>query len=387
MAETNYQRCTQCVMDTTTKLITFDKNGVCNFCAKHKEISSKTTRLPLEIRRNKFQADIERIKRIGKDNKYDCIVGISGGMDSTYIAYLAKQNGLRALLVHFDNGWNSNLAISNIEKIVNYTGFDLHTHVINWELFKDLQKAYFRASVVDIEVPTDQLIFAALYKIARQYGVKSILSGENMFTETIMPLDWAFEFKLDYTNLKNIHAKYGEKKLKDFPKIGLRQRMKYERERIELYCLINNTDYNYHEVISTLQKEIGWTNYTGKHFESVFTRFYQGYILPKKFGYDKRLPHLSNLINSGFITREEALKELGKPPYPIAQQMEDLEYILKKWDMSREEFEEIMKRPQVGHDVYGYDKPSWWLKVENWWYFFYRYKFAYPLGLIKRPVN
>lgn len=224
MTEKKYQRCTQCILDTTSQLISFDEKGVCNFCYKHKDITSKTTGLPLADRQTLFYNDINKIKRIGVDNKYDCIIGISGGMDSTYIAYLAKQHGLRALLVHFDNGWNSNLAISNIEKIVHYTCFDLHTHIIDWELFKDLQKAYFRASVVDIEVPTDQLIFAALYKIARQYKIKSILSGENMFTETIMPLDWAFEFKFDYTNLKNIHAKYGEKKLKYFPKIGLREK-------------------------------------------------------------------------------------------------------------------------------------------------------------------
>lgn len=385
--EKKYQRCNQCVMDTTSKLICFDEKGECNFCAKHKEITSKTTGLPFAERQKMFLADIEKIKRIGKANKYDCIVGISGGMDSTYLAYLAKQNGLRVLLVHFDNGWNSNHAISNINKIVHYTGFDLHTHVIDWELFKDLQNAYFRASVVDIEVPTDQLIFAALYKIAKQYNIKAILSGENMFTETIMPLDWAFEFKLDYTNLKNIHSKYGERKLNNFPKIGLRQRMQYDRERIKLYCLINNTDFNYFKVIDTLQKEIGWTNYEGKHFESVFTRFYQGYILPKKFGYDKRLPHLSNLINSGFITREQALKELEKPPYPVKDQMEDLEYILKKWEMTREEFETIMKKPKVSHDEFGYDKMSWWLKFENWLYFFYRYKIAYPLGLLKRPTD
>ena len=384
--ESNYRRCTQCIMDTSSTLITFNKDGVCNYCETHKSVSArKTTGLSIEVRQQKLTADIAKIKLNGANKKYDCILGISGGMDSTYLAFLAKQHGLRPLLVHFDNGWNSNLAVKNIENIVKYTGFDLYTYVIDWELFKDLQKAYFRASVVDIEVPTDQLIFAALFKIAKKFDIKSVLSGENMYTETIMPPDWAMEFKFDYTNLKNIHAKYGEKRLKNFPKLGLRQQMQYDRERIVLYCLINNTDFNYQKVVDILQKEMGWSNYEGKHFESIFTRFYQGYILPKKFGYDKRLPHLSNLINSGFITREQALKEIESPPYPLETQMDDLEFVLKKWDMTREEFDSIMKKPPVSHDVFGYDKINPWIKFENWFYFFIRYKFAYPLGILKRP--
>ncbi len=382
---TTYKTCSRCVLDTTTNLIQFDEKGVCNFCYQYDNIVKNTIAISSESRAKSFDEQIAKIKLEGVNQKYDCLVGVSGGLDSTYVAYLAKVNSLRALLVHFDNGWNSNLATSNIENIVKNTGFDLYTHVIGWEQFKDLQKAYFRSSVVDIEVPTDQLIYASLFKIAKNFKVKNILSGENLFTETVMPLDWAFEHKLDYTNLKNIHKKYGEKSLKDFPRLGVKERAKYERENFKLYRLINFTNFDYNQIIVLLSKELGWVNHEAKHFESIFTRFYQGYILPNKFGIDKRKAHFSNLINSKFMSRDEAIEELKKPTYDLQQQQEDLEYVLKKWDMNKSEFDEVMKKPKVSHDVFGYDKKSLYNKFENWVYFFYLYKFAYPLGIIKRP--
>ena len=382
-----YKRCNRCVLDTSVSTISFDEKGVCNYCSRYDDITSTTIKVPLAERKVHFDKLIQTIKAVGANEKYDCLIGVSGGMDSSYIAYLAMESKLRPLLVHFDNGWNSNQATTNIENIVKNTGFDLYTYVIDWNQFKDLQKAYFRSSVVDIEVPTDQLIFAALYEIAKKFKIKSILSGENLFTETIMPTDWALGPKLDYTNLKTIHKQFGERRLKNFPKLSAAKQLSFYREGYRKYSLITYTDFVYARVIETLQTKLGWKNFEDKHFESIFTRFYQGYILPKKFNVDKRLVHYSNLINSGFIAREEVLRILEKPTYSLHQQEEDLAYILKKWDMSKAEFDAVMAKPAVSHDVFGYDKITLWDKLGDWWYFFYRYKIAYPLGIIKRPKN
>lgn len=207
-------------MDTTSALIKFDEKGVCNFCKEYQSIAKKTVLRDRDLRYKIFQEDVDIIMADGKNKPYDCILGLSGGIDSSYMALVAKDYGLRPLVVHFDNGWNSELAVKNIENIVNILGFELFTYVINWEEFKDIQIAYFKASVVDIEVPTDQLIFAALYKIAKEKNIKYILSGSNVRTESIMPADWCFYGKLDATNFDNIHKKFGKLKLKNLPRLG-----------------------------------------------------------------------------------------------------------------------------------------------------------------------
>ncbi|MBL7894102.1 MAG: N-acetyl sugar amidotransferase [Bacteroidia bacterium] len=384
MNSTEYKQCVKCVMDTTTTLIKFDEEGICNFCHDYDKLASKTVNRPKEERYKDFELSIHEIKKWGVGKKYDCILGLSGGLDSSYMALIAKEYGLRPLLVHFDNGWNSEVAIKNIENIVNKTGFDLYTYVINWEEFKDLQIAYFKASVIDIEVPTDQLIFASLYKIAYERNIKYILSGNNIRTEAILPADWCFPNKLDYTNLYNIHQKYGKSKLENFPKLGIIQRNSYYLSGIRQVAFFDKYDFNVNDVKSKLVKEFNYQTYPCKHYESVFTRFYQGYILPKKFNVDKRKAHLSSMICSMQISRSEALQELKNPPYPESEQMEDKAYVLKKWEMSEKEFEDIMHLKPVDHKVFGFDKPINQTDFIYKLYMFYLYKIAFPFGIKKR---
>lgn len=387
MSNQVYQQCTNCVMDTTSRLITFDDRGVCNFCKEYDGIAKKTVLRDRDFRYKIFQEDIDNIKEEGKNKPYDCILGLSGGIDSSYMALVAKDYGLRPLVVHFDNGWNSELAVKNIENIVNKLGFELFTYVINWEEFKDIQIAYFKASVVDIEVPTDQLIFAALYRIAKEKKIKFILSGSNIRTESIMPSDWCFFGKLDATNFDNIHKRFGKMKLKNLPRLGANAKMLYENIfGIQTVTFFDKLDFDYKMVRERLVKEVDYVPYQYKHYESVFTRFYQGYILPKKFNIDKRKAHLSSLICSNQITREEALKELENPTYPIEQQLEDKAYILKKWEMSEKDFEDEMKKPRVEHEVYGHDKVNLMSKIIYRLNLMYLYKIAYPLGLKKRKT-
>lgn len=384
MNSTEYKQCKKCVMDTTTTLISFDENGICNFCHEYDVLASKTVNRPKEERYKDFELSINEIKKWGVGKKYDCILGLSGGLDSSYMALIAKEYGLRPLLVHFDNGWNSEIAIKNIENIVNKTGFDLYTYVINWEEFKDLQIAYFKASVIDIEVPTDQLIFASLYKIAYERNIKYILSGNNIRTEAVLPADWCFPNKLDYTNLYNIHQKYGKIKLKNFPKLGIIQRNSYYLSGIRQVAFFDKLDFDVTYVKGKLISEFNYQIYPCKHYESVFTRFYQGYILPKKFNVDKRKAHLSSMICSNQITKLEAKEELNNPPYPENEQRNDKEYVLKKWEMSEGEFDAIMRLKPVDHKIFGYDKPIQQTDLIYKLYMFYLYKIAFPLGLKRR---
>lgn len=341
-------------MDTSATEITFDENGVCSFCHEFDEISAQTIGRPLEVRLKELEDSVARIKDLGKKDKYDCIIGLSGGVDSSYICYWAKEVGLRPLVVHFDNGWNSELAVKNIEKIIEKLNFDLYTYVINWEEFKDLQLAYIKASVIDIEVPTDQLIFATLYKIARKYKIKSIINGNNISSEAILPRTWFYPDKLDLVNLTNIHKKFGLKPLKNFPKLGLTQQFIYKK-LFSMFSVspLNLLDYDKQAAKKLLADKFGWMDYGGKHYESIFTRFYQGYILPRKFGVDKRKAHLSTLINAGIINRETAIAELRNPPYDSDLQIEDYNYAIKKFGISKEEFEVYMKQAPVAHTFYG----------------------------------
>jgi N-acetyl sugar amidotransferase len=349
-----FQICSRCVLDTTSSDVTFDSNGICNYCHQNDLIAASTYLRPREDRYKDFAKIISEIKVAGEGKKYDCILGLSGGMDSSYMALVAHEQGLRPLVIHFDNGWNAELAVKNIESIVSKLSFDLHTYVINWEEFKDLQLSYLKASVIDIEVPTDQLIFATLYKLAKEYKIKYILSGNNVVTELSLPADWCFRGKLDYTNLKHIHDKYGKIKLKDFPRLSLYDRFYYDEVlKIKQVHFFNYIDFDVKTVRERLEKELGWVNYKGKHYESVWTRFYQGYILPTKFNVDKRKAHLSSMICSGQITREEALKELEQPPYSERDQKEDKIYVLKKFGLSEDEFNAIMSTPVVKHETFG----------------------------------
>ena len=331
--------------------ITFDEDGVCNYYYEYFEKEKKHVKKGTEGI-TFYNQTISAIKEAGKNKKYDCILGLSGGVDSSYLAYLAKKEGLRPLIVHFDNGWNSELAVKNIENIVSILGFDLFTYVINWEEFRDLQRAYLKASVVDIEVLTDHAIKATLIDLATKHKINYSLSGFNVVTEGILPKAWNFN-KTDSVNIKDIHHSYGTIPLKTYPFFSpIKKRYSSMVNRIQTIPLLNYIDYNKDKVKQILINELEWKDYGGKHYESVFTRFYQGYILPEKFKIDKRKAHLSTLICSGQITRNEAIKELENPIYDPHQLKTDKEFVLKKLGFSEQEFEEIMSLPQKPHTYY-----------------------------------
>ncbi len=385
MSETVYRQCKHCVMDSTSTTISFNADGICNFCKEYEtDLYNVVFKYTPEQHKKMLYEKIDRIKQEGRGNKYDCILGISGGMDSSYLCVLAKDLGLRPLIVHFDNGWNSDLAVTNINNIINKLGFDLYTYVINWEQFKDLQISYFKASVLDIEVPNDQLIFAVLFKVAKEKGIKNIISGSNIFTEQILPTDWAFHHKRDLTNLRNIHKKFGKVNIDNFPTLSAKDRNNYKLMGYKIHTIIEHLAYDHTAIQKRLRDEFDYIFYEGKHFESVFTRFYQGYILPQKFKIDKRKAHLSCLIMAGIMSRQEAIDELKKPPYKTDLQIEDKSYVLKKWDMSEKEFDNIMAEKPVPHEVYGFDKIPFYQQVIIKAQLIYKYQILKRLGLLKK---
>ncbi len=386
MNKANYQQCTRCVMDTTAPSISFDNHGVCNYCKEYDLVASRILK-PAAEAESFLNKVISQIKETGSGHKYDCIVGLSGGIDSSCVALLAKEFGLRPLIVHFDNGWNSELAIKNIENLIQKLNYELYTYVINWEDFKELQLAYFRSSVVDIEVTTDQLIAGTLMEIAKKFNIKYILSGSNFRTEYIMPGEWVFKHKTDLTNLKNIYKAFGSGKKIEFPKISAtKYYLMNEYYHMQFVPILNLIDFDLHKMRDRLIHEFNYRPYEYKHYESIFTRFYQGYILPKKYNIDKRKAHLSNLICAGLTTRDEALEDLKKPPYPEDQQQSDKQYIIKKWNITEEEFDRVMSLPERSHREFGFDKISLWARLKVKLKLIYLYKFAYPLNLKKKET-
>lgn len=357
MIDTTYRQCVHSVMDTIADPgISFDDKGICNYYYEYKKAEASFV-ISGEAGIKKLHSLAEIIKDAGKSQPYDCIMGLSGGVDSTYVALIAKQLGLRPLAVHFDNGWNSELAVMNIQNIVSKLGFDLFTYVINWEEFKDLQLSYLRASVVDIEAITDHAIIATLYRLAGEKNIKYILSGANVQTENTLPKAWIFP-KTDHINIKAIHRQYGTVPLKTFPFMDTKVKRYYQKIKgIQSVAMLNYVTYNKSEVKKRIEQELGWRDYGGKHYESVWTRFYQGYILPAKFKIDKRKAHLSDLIFSGQITKLQALDELKKPIYDPEIFKTDYMFVLKKLGFSETEFDELMKQPPKSHYEFDYEKP------------------------------
>ncbi len=354
----HYRQCSLTVMDNIADPdIQFDQNGVCNYYHEYM-LAEKEGVYQGADGEKKLNELVARIKESGKGNKYDCLIGLSGGVDSTYVAYLVKQLGLRPLAVHLDNGWNSELAVMNVENIIKKLGFDLFTLVINWEEFKDLQLSYLKASVVDIEVASDHAIFATMYKLAKEKNIGYIISGTNIVTEFIMPPSWLYK-KMDYANLEDIHNKYGKKKLKSYPTFDFKKYVYYSAVlRLIPISILNYVHYNKAEIKELIKKELDWRDYGGKHYESIFTKFYQAYILPEKFHIDKRKAHLSTLICSGQITKSEAIAELDKPLYDSKELEADKEYVLKKLGLSNEEFDKIMALPVRRHEEFKTDTES-----------------------------
>src|ERR1035437_905536 len=363
----HYQMCSISVMDNIADPdITFDNKGICNYYYLYKQLENENVYRG-EDGKQHLNNLIKKIKKAGANRKYDCITGISGGVDSTYLIYKAKEWGLQPLIVHFDNGWDTEIAVGNINNIIQFTGFDLYTIVVNWNEFKDLQLAYIKASVVDIEVPTDHAISGTLQRLAAKYSVKYILSGNNVVCEAILPPYWIYD-KNDHQNLLNIHSQFGILPLKTYPLFGYKERYYYgTMKNIQTVKPLNFIDYKYKEAKEIITREMNWRDYGAKHYESVFTKFYQTYILPRKFNIDKRKAHLSNLIFSGQISKEEALKELEKPLYADSDLQRDLEYVLKKFEISRDQFNCLMNEPRVEHSNFSSLQPLTekykWLKL------------------------
>lgn len=335
--------CTRCVMDSTDPDIRFGADGVCDHCRKYDEAVRSRVVTGAEAERQ-LGALVDEMKRAGERRNYDCIIGISGGVDSTYVAYAVKRKlGLRPLAVHLDNGWDSELAVKNIETVLKKLDIPLYTHVLDWDEFRDLQLAFLRASTPDSEVPSDHAIVAVLYEMARRERVGFILSGCNVRTESHLPRAWS-QGHQDWRYIRSLQRAFGERRLATFPHRSLLAQLR-DRRRIQWVDVLNYLDYRKADALGVLQNELGWRYYGGKHYESIYTRFYQGYILPRKFGFDKRKMHLSSLICSGEITRAEAMAELAKPTYPEELQASDREYVIKKLGLTEESFEAIMKQP------------------------------------------
>lgn len=358
LAKSHLRECKRCILNSQDDpFITFNEKGECNYCAYYDKVTSEggTAEEKLKF----LSSKIAEIKAAGKGREYDCILGVSGGVDSSFLAYWAKENGLRPLIVHFDNGWNSELAVENIRKICDKLGFSLQTYVINWEEFKNLQIAYLKAGVIDIEVLTDHAVIATIYKIARKYGLKYTINGFNYASEAIMPKGWVFD-KMDFLNIKDINNKYGTIPIKTFPHITFSKRLLYTLLfKMESLKVLNYIDYNKEKTKTLLKEKLDWTDYGGKHYESTFTKFYQAYILPTKFKVDKRRAHLANLVCSGQITREMAFEELKLPLYEEKDLRQEKEYILKKLGMKEDEFDKIMKGPIRKHKEFKTEVILW----------------------------
>ena len=341
-----YQRCSRCVMDTTDSKITFDAQGVCDHC-RNFDKKIKPYWKPQENRYDELEKIAAKIRKEGKGKDYDCILGLSGGADSSYLAYIAKEiMHLRPLIFVVDTGWNLNVAVENIEKIVKGLNLDMYTHVVNWKEMSDLQLSFFKASISSCDNPQDHAIFAAMYNYATKHHIKYILTGSNNSTEFIRPpVEWIY--MNDVVLLKDINRRFGKRQLKDYPLCGILKYKilyKYFYGMTRIYPL-DYVVYDKDAAQEFLHEKYGWTKYENKNYENVFTRFFEGYYLPHKFGFDTRKNVLSNQILAGTMTRECALEILEKPPYDPEQMELDKEYVAKKLGITAKEFDEIIALP------------------------------------------
>ena len=346
--------CTRTVMDTTDPEIWFDENGVSNHALHYDRTMKRYVDAAQRGERaDELSALVEKIKAAGAGKPYDCVIGISGGVDSSFLVLQAVKLGLRPLAVHFDSGWNSELAVGNIANIVNTLQLDLVTDVADWREMKDLQLSFFKASVSNCDIPTDHAFPAVAFREAARYGIRYILSGHNFATESILPKSWGYN-ATDAKHLKAIQRRFGSVKLKTYPIMGIFKRyLWYGYIRpVTTVHLLNYMPYIKDDAKAAITEELGWRDYGGKHYESVFTRYFQGSYLPKKFGFDKRKAHLSSLIVSDQETRENALEQLEHPDYSPELERQDHEFIAKKLGVSVAEFDSIIAKPPVDHLEY-----------------------------------
>ena len=340
--------CSNCILDIKDDpSIIFNEMGVCNHCLIYLDNIKKYYK-GNEFELKSFNKIIQEVKKEGEKSKYDVLIGLSGGVDSTFVAYLCWVNNIKALAVHLDNGWNSELSVVNIRNILNTTGFDLYTYVINWQEFRDLQRSYFKANVVDIEALTDHSISTVLHDIAKKYNIKYIFEGSSITTEGRLPESWVHN-KSDSINIKDIHKKFGELQMKTYPLTNIWTKY-LSKTKIQSVSILDYYPYNKPEAKELITQKFEWRDYGGKHYESVFTRFYQAHILPRKFGIDKRKSHFSTLVCSGQISRNEALEEMNNPVYLDPNlEKSDYNFVLKKLGFTPEEFENYILTPPKSH--------------------------------------
>lgn len=348
------QVCTNCVMDTTDSKITFNADGVCDHCTNFAENILPEWHTD-ERGDNAFRSLVEKIKTHGRDKEFDCIIGVSGGIDSSYLTYMASaEYGLRPLVFHVDAGWNSQVAVNNIEKLVDHLKLDLYTEVINWEEMRDLQLAYFKSGVPHIDTPQDHAFFATMYKFAETHNVKYILTGSNLSTECIRnPIEWMY-YQSDSIQLRDIHRQFGTRPLKSFPITSILRHKVYLPyvRNIKVVTPLNYIPYFKDDAMELLQREIGWQPYPQKHFESRFTRFYESYWLPRRFGFDTRKVQYSSLILTNQMTREEALERLQEPAYDEDSIHHDFRFVATKLGISEEELQSYMDAPNKTYQDY-----------------------------------
>lgn len=340
-------------MDTSDPEITFDSDGVSNHVINYRNYIKNNDPKSKKVKKE-IEEIVDKLRLDGKNSDYDCLIGLSGGVDSSYVTWYTKEVlKLRPLIVHVDAGWNNEIAVKNIENIVNILDLDLHTVVIDWNIIKDLQLAYFKSSIANIDVPQDHVFISCMYDAARKFKIKNIINGNNMSTESILPASWGYDAS-DSIQIKDIHRKFGKYPLKKYPLLSPFDKFIYYPKilKVKSFSPLNYIEYNKNDAKKLLIEKLNWKDYGGKHYESKFTRFFQAHYLPKKFGYDKRRAHLSSLIVSQQITRDQALRELEKPLYDEIELQNDIEFFIKKLGISIEEYHEIFSKPNKSYKDY-----------------------------------
>lgn len=353
--------CTRTIMDTTDPDIWFDEHGVSSHALRFDELHSATVR---SAQRGERQGELEElvaaIKKSGEGRPYDCVIGVSGGVDSTYLALQAVRLGLRPLAVHFDSGWNSELAVANIHNLVTTLELDLYTHVVDWREMKDLQLSFLKASVANADTPTDHAFGWVAYSQAAKYGITYILSGGNLASESILPESWGYNAD-DAKHVAAIQRRFGTTRLKTYPLMGLFKRHLWYPyvKGIKTVRPLDLMRYFYADAKRDIADSVQWRDYGGKHYESIFTRYFQGYYLPLKFNFDKRLAHYSSLILSEQLTRDEALELMTSTNYPEQLRRQDHEFIAKKLGVSASELDELCERAPVDYSAYPNSAALW----------------------------
>lgn len=332
--------CSRCVLDSGIPGLRFDEKGECNYCAIHDALEARYPRG--EEGERALTRIVSEIKASGRGREYDCVAGVSGGRDSSYVLLTAARLGLRVLAVHFDNGWNSEIAVKNIQNAVARLGFDLETVVADWEEFRTLQLAFLRASVSDADVPTDVAILGSLHQTAARHGIRHIINGHSFRTEGLMPIGWTY---MDGRYVRAILKRFApDARTPSVPNFTLYHLLRHVIiGGLKTVPILNYVDYDRDAANGILERELGWTYYGGHHHESRYTCFFQSYLLPRKFGIDKRKVEYSALVRSGQMDRDAALREIAETPYPFDEEL--VAYALKKLRLSREEFEAIMAAP------------------------------------------